>query len=169
MITNVSLKYKMKPANQDEIKLYCLVGEALCMVQHLEDALSHSITLKKEVKKPYSMPIKKANEFLEKYRFYTLGQAIKLAKKEGKYTGLLLQELEIFLSERNWLVHKCMPQNRNDMYSETSKNRLFHKIKNITEQAQALLQRIEEELINFSSSNDLDMSGVRAAIQKYYE
>lgn len=165
----MSPEYKRKPANQDEIKLYCLVGEALCMVQHLEDALSHSITLKRDVKKPYSMPLIKANELLEGYRFYTLGRAISLAKKEGIYTESLLQNLEIFLSERNWLVHKCMPQNREDVYFETSKNRLFHKIKSITEQAQILLQFIEADLIDFSSSNGLDMSGIKAVMQKYYE
>jgi hypothetical protein len=169
MITNMSSKYKMKHANQDEIKLYCLVGEALCMVQPIEDALSHSITLKKDVKKPYSMPLKKANELLEGYRFKTLGQAIKLAKKEGIYPESLVQNLEFFLSERNWLVHKCMHQNRDDMNSETSKQKLLYKIKNITEKAQTLLQCIEEELIDFSSLNGLDMSGVLAVMQKHYE
>lgn len=165
----MSLEYKMKPANQDEIKLYCLIGEALCMVQHLEDVLSHSITLKKDVKIPFSMPLKKANELLEEYHFYTLGQAIKLVKKEGIYPESLLQNLDIFLLERNWLVHKCMRQNRDDMYSETSMHNLFHRIKNITEKAHTLLQSIEADLIDFSSSNGLDMSGVRAVMQKYYE
>lgn len=165
----MSYSYKKKPANQDEINLYCLIGEALCMVQHLEDALSHSITLKKEVKKPYSMPLKKANELLEKYRFYTLGQAIKLAKKETMYPESLLQDLSLFLSERNWLVHKCMPQNRDDMYSGTGRHKLFHRIKNVTEEARMLLQSIETDLIDFSSLNGLDMSGVQAAIHKHYE
>tara|TARA_B100000949_G_C14169837_1_gene402810 strand:+ start:525 stop:941 length:417 start_codon:yes stop_codon:yes gene_type:complete len=137
----MSHEYKMKPANLDEINLYCLIGEALWMVQHLEDALSHSITLKKEVKKPYSMPLKKANELLEKYRFYTLGKAISLAKREAMYSESLLQDLGLFLSERNWLVHKCMSQNRDDMYSGTGKHKLFHRIKNVTEEALILLRR----------------------------
>ena len=69
MITNMPSEYKKKSANQDEINLYCLVGEALCMVQHLEDALSHSITLKKDVKKPYSMPLKKPMSFYTSIAF----------------------------------------------------------------------------------------------------
>lgn len=166
MIANMSYEYKKKPANRDEINLYCLIGEALCMVQHLEDALSHSITLKKEVKKPYSMPLKKANELLEKYRFYTLGQAINLAKKEIIYPESLLQDLGIFLSERNWLVHKCMLQNRDDMYSGTDKHKLFHRIKNVTEKARILLQSVEMDLMDFSLLNGFDMSGVRAAMQR---
>lgn len=169
MFTNIPQEYKKKPANQDEINLYCLVGEALCMVQHLEDALSHSITLKKEVKKPYSMHLNKANELLEKYRFYTLGKAINLARKEAIYPESLFQDLEVLLTERNWLVHKCMSQNRDDMYSEVGKNKLFLKIKNITEMARMLLQSIEKDLMDFSSLNGLDMAGVRSAIQKHYE
>ncbi|HAU0839839.1 TPA: hypothetical protein ACT9A3_002995 [Legionella pneumophila] len=169
MTIEIPLKYKRKPASQDEINLYCLVGEALCMVQYLEDILSHSITLKKEVKKPLSMPVQKANEFLEEYRKYTLGRAIKLAKKEGIYSEELQQSLDNFLSERNWLVHKCMPQNREDMYSETNKFKLFHKIKSITENAHILLESIETDLINCSLSNGLDMSNVKAVIQQYYE
>lgn len=55
------------------------------------------------------------------------------------------------------------------MYSVTSKHAFFHKIKNITEKAYGLLQSVETDLIDFSSSNDLDMSGVKTAIQKYYE
>jgi hypothetical protein len=34
------------PANQDEITLYCFVGEATWKIQIVEQALSHSITLK---------------------------------------------------------------------------------------------------------------------------
>jgi hypothetical protein len=48
-------QYEKKSAFQNEINLYCLIGEAVCMVQVLEDALSTLITLKKEVKKPFSI------------------------------------------------------------------------------------------------------------------
>ncbi|CEG55698.1 hypothetical protein [Legionella fallonii] len=98
----------MKPASQDEITLYCLMGEALCMVQHLKDAISHSITLTRDVKKLRSIPFEMANKHLDKYHSYTLGQAINLAKKEGIYPESLQQTLDNFLLERNWLVHKCM-------------------------------------------------------------
>lgn len=35
-----------KPASQDEVALYCYMGEAVCMIQHVEAALSTAITLK---------------------------------------------------------------------------------------------------------------------------
>ena len=43
----MSKKYRFKPASQQELSLYCFVGESVCAVQHVEDALSHSIVLKK--------------------------------------------------------------------------------------------------------------------------
>ena len=42
------------PLRKDIASLYCLIGEAVCMIQHLEGALSHSITLKKDVKYPHT-------------------------------------------------------------------------------------------------------------------
>ena len=40
-------KYRFKKASQKEIHFYTLLGESLCAVQILEDALSHSIVIKK--------------------------------------------------------------------------------------------------------------------------
>ena len=37
---------KKIPANESEINLYCFLGEALLKIQMLEQALSHSITIK---------------------------------------------------------------------------------------------------------------------------
>ncbi|MGX8764743.1 hypothetical protein, partial [Legionella pneumophila] len=78
----MSSTFKTKPVSQDEMLLYCLIGEAVWMIQHLEDALSHSITLKKHVKKPYGLPLEQGNQFLNEYRSYTLGKAIKIVAKE---------------------------------------------------------------------------------------
>lgn len=41
--------YKLKPASEELIKLYTLMGEALCAVQLIEDALSHVIAMKHDI------------------------------------------------------------------------------------------------------------------------
>lgn len=156
----------MKSTDQDEQVLYYLIGKAISKLQILEDCLSHMIVLKRDVKKPFSMPQKKADEFLEKYLTYTLGDIIKLTEKKDICTEALIQDLNDLKSERNWLVHKCIIQNRNDMLSETSKHKLFQKICDITNKTETVIQIIEADLIAFSSSNGLDMTGVQAAIQK---
>lgn len=66
-------------------------------------------------------------------------------------------------------MHKCMPHNRVDLYSKTKKYMLFYRIMNITQKALTLLKLVEEDLIEFSSSSGLNMSGVQAVMQKYYE
>jgi hypothetical protein len=160
----MSEQHKEKSASQNEINLYCLIGEAVCMVQILEDALSVSITLKREVKKPGAIPLIEANKVREKYRSYTLGRAIKITK-EAKILPKPLQEaLENFVSERNWLIHKSL-QNENEALSESNKR----KIKSTCEKARALLESVETDLMQYSSSVGVDMSGVRAIIQKHYE
>lgn len=160
----MSEQHRKKPASQNEINLYCLIGEAVCMVQILEDALSTSITLKKEVKKPGAIPLEVANKLREKYRSYTLGNAINLIRNENLFSESLQESLKNFVLERNWLIHKSI-QNENETLSESNKRR----IKSICEMARTLLASVETDLIQYSSSVGVDMSEVREAIQKHYE
>jgi uncharacterized protein YutE (UPF0331/DUF86 family) len=116
------------------------------------------------MKKPGTISLEEANKLREKYRSYTLGRAIKITK-EAKILPKPLQEaLENFVSERNWLIHKSI-QNENEALSESNK----HKIKSTCEKARALLESVEDDLMQYSSFVGVDMSRVRAAIQKHYE
>lgn len=160
----MSEQHRKKTATQNEINLYCLIGEAVCMVQILEDALSASITLKRDVKKPGTISLVEANKSREKYRSYTLGRAIKLVQEENILPRPLQEALENFVSERNWLIHKST-QNENEVLSESNK----HRIKSICELALALKESVEADLILYSSSVGVYMSGVRAVIRKHYE
>jgi hypothetical protein len=69
------------PASQDEITLYCFVGEALWKIQIIEQALTHSITLKMNPAETKE----RADKFLRQHQSYTLGAAIKVAIKEKLY------------------------------------------------------------------------------------
>lgn len=144
------------PANQDEITLYCFIGEALCKIQHVEQALSHSITLKMNPTETKE----KADEILIQHQSFTLGKAIKLAIKENLYCLTLQEELNSFLVKRNWLVHKAIFENRNDLYTNDKKEELFRKIKSITDKAESIQHQIEHDLINFCSARGKDMSKI---------
>jgi len=144
-----------KPAGKDEVDLYCFMGEALCMIQELEEALSHSIILKKH----YAMAKKQADDALNKHRnSYTLGKAVQLAERENLYPRPLQSALNDFYKERNWLVHKSMFESRDDIYSALSKDKLFQKIKSIADDAQKLQHEIELDMVNFCASKGRDMS-----------
>lgn len=163
------MNYKSKPASQDEIAIYCLIGEAICAVQHVEDVLSHSIALKKDVKEPFSVPKPEANRILEKYRSLTLGKAVGLSKKEQLYSEPLLQELEKFLVERNWLVHKSVILNRDVWDMNVSRGTLLRTIKGISARAGKIYHAIEEDMMEFSEAKGLDMSRIRAEKRKHYD
>ena len=157
--------YRFKQASQQEINLYCLVGESVCAVQHLEDAISHSIVMKK-VKPEFK---KEADKLLDKHRSFTLGNAIKIAKQECLYPDSLQQKLKDFLSDRNWLIHRSIAQSREEWDLNISREKLMNRIKAITLKAQNLQQLIEKDMIKFSEDNGIDMTRVRDEIKKHYQ
>ena len=148
--------FKKIPANPDEITLYCFLGEALWKIQIVEQALSHSIALKMNP----AATKERADEFLKEYQSYTLGVAIKVAMKEKLYDLSLQDELNAFLEQRNWLVHKAMFESSHGLSWENGKEKLFQKIKSISDRAESIQREIEYDMISFCSSNGKDMSKV---------
>ena len=116
------------------------------------------------MKIPRIIPLKVANNHREKHRSNTLGSAIKLTKKEKNLPKPLQEALDNFAPERNWLIHKSI-QNENEALSESNKRR----IKSTCEMARVLLASVEVELMQYSLSVGLDMSGVRTTTQRHYE
>ncbi len=149
------------PANQDEITLYCFVGEALWKIQIVEQALSHSITLKMNS----AATKERADEFLKQHQSYTLGKAIKVVIKERLYDSSLQDELNAFLGQRNWLVHKAMPESQHGLNWEDKREELFQKIKSISDRAESIQRKIEYDMINFCSSKGKDMSKILALLK----
>ncbi|WJS94620.1 hypothetical protein NYQ10_21300 [Flavobacterium johnsoniae] len=142
------------PANTNEINLYCFLGEAMLKTQMAEQALSHSITLKMNPTETKE----RADEFLKQNQRYTLGKAIKIAIKKKLYNLSLQDELNAFLQQRNWLVHKVIIGNEEDFNAGNIKEELFHKIKAISDKAENIQREIEYDLIDFCSSKGKDMS-----------
>lgn len=133
------------------------------MVQSLEDAISHSYTMQLNPE----IPKEQADNLLNKHRSAnTLGGSIKLTKKKELYPDNLHKELETLREERNWLVHKLVPYNLDDMYVESSKNELFIRIKNISNKSQTLQRAIEDDMVEFCEAKGKDMSMFRAEISK---
>jgi hypothetical protein len=148
------------PANNNEITLYCYLGEALFKTQIVEQALSHSITLKTNPNETKEQ----ADEFLKKYQSYTLGKAIKVAIKEKLYNLSMQDELNAFLEQRNWLVHKVICGIEEDLNAGNIKEELFHKINSISDKAESIQRVIENDLIDFCSSKGRDMSKIVAQL-----
>jgi hypothetical protein len=148
-------------ANGDEINLYTSLGEALLKTQVVEQALSHSITLKMNPDETKEG----ADEFLRRQQRYTLGQAIKIANEEKLYNLSLQEELNAFLEQRNWLVHKVICGNEEDFNTGIIKEDLLVKIHSISDKAENIHRKIEYDLIDFCSSKGKDMSKIRELLK----
>ena len=158
---------KVKPASQEQIQIYCRTGEALCAVQLLEDCLSHSIAIKKDLKLPGKVTKKEGDALLKNYRSYTLGKAIKLAKKENLFSSDIEASLDSLLVERNWFVHRSVYES---LDKSPDGNSLEHckislpiRLKSLADHAQSLHHAIEEDLFAYSENLGMDMSRVREA------
>ena len=154
-----------KPANQVELTLYTFLGEALCKTQIVEQALSVSITIKQnsEAKKT------EADEYLDKQLGYTLGKAVYFANRRKHFPPQLQADLNSFLLQRNWLVHRSMLEIKDGLNQDSVRNRLFNTIKDISDAAENLQRDIELNLIEFCQNKGRDMSNVLAAMKEYDE
>lgn len=151
---------KIKVDN-NEINLYCFLGEAVLKTQMVEQALSYSITLKMNPEETKQ----RADECLKQYQRYTLGQATKIAIRDNLYNLSLQYELDAFLKQRNWLVHKVIIGNEEDFNAGKIQEELLHKIKDISDKAESIQRAIEYDLIDFCTSKGKDMSEMLALLQ----
>lgn len=156
-------------ASQDITTLFYLIGKAVWQIQEVEDALSHLITLKKEVQSPNKISKQESEKILEKYRSFVFGKTLGIAQENCLYSDRLHDDLTALKAERNWLVHKCAAHHREDMHISSKREELFRRIKAISKKAKTLQYNIEIELVEFSESKGLDMSNIRAAIKYFYQ
>lgn len=148
-------------ANNNEINLYCFLGEALLKTQMAEQALSYSITIKMNPAETKEG----ADKFLKQNQSYTLGHAIKIAIKEGLYNSSLQDKLNAFLEQRNWLVHKVICGNEEDFNARKIREELLDKIKAISDKALIIQREIEYDMIDFCSSKGKDMTETLALLK----
>ena len=145
----------MKQANQEEMMLYARMGEAVCKIQILEQALSHSITVKLNPDVNESV----ANVFLSKQQSYTFGNVVKLAAKEGVYPGRLQKALEELLAERNWLIHHAMLDSQQGNRIVVTEP-IVQRIKSIADKSEKLQLVLEYDLIDFAQAKGRNMSKI---------
>lgn len=149
--------------SENGITLYCCLGESLCAVQILEDALSHAIVMKRT--EPNQK--EKADNLFRKERRYTFGMALDVAKKESLLPKSLEIELSKLLDERNWLVHKSISNDKEGFKSDSFFKELFQRTKAITLKAHELQISVERDLIEYSEKKGIDMSKIRNEMKKH--
>lgn len=136
------------PSAEEVATLYWLIGQAVWLIQNFEDAMSHSIAVKLDLKDvPLgSLTMEDATEVLSKYRKLTLGQAVVRARANSVYGSDLLGKIANLLEERNWLVHRLIRERGSAMNNDTKRDALFARIKDIATTASDLQKALANDL-----------------------
>jgi hypothetical protein len=136
-------------------ELFRLQGKAQWFLQHTEDVLVQAIVLKYEIREPQSIKENAANDILATYRKMTLGRLAHVAKKEQLFPPDLLKRLDFLVAERNWLAHRMVNQNRDDMNVSSKRKILFRRLATLSEEAQRIANLIAEDLFCFCESKGI--------------
>lgn len=120
------MRRQMNHAELDE--LYRGVGRCIWHLQYLEDGLHTLLVLKIDIRTPERVSQQEANELLAKYRRASLGTALGTAEKHGALPADLLSKLRSLKEERDWLVHRSMHQDGDDLYTDKGRAAVFSRL-----------------------------------------
>ncbi len=129
--------------NEEELAiLYALIGEAIWNLQLVENALSFCITIKRDIKVRGSTPPNEADALLAKHQASTLGTSLRIAREAQIFPNALFERLNQFKEERDWLVHRSVRQNGEDLYLEEKRVAFVARINAFSNEAGALQSAI---------------------------
>lgn len=115
--------------SEDELaKMYHDIGACVWQIQYLEDVLHTFLTMKIELKEPGRVPHKEAMALLAKHRRATLGTSIKTAEANSALRRELLDQLRSLKDERDWLVHRSMHQDGDNLYTDSGRGTVFTRL-----------------------------------------
>ena len=95
------------------------------------------------------MPLSKVEEILSKHRSHTLGKALGIARKGQVFGPALQARLDKFKNERDWLVHRSLTENGDDLYMAEKRNLLLNRLKAFSEEAINLQRLIYAKVEEF--------------------
>jgi hypothetical protein len=147
--------------NAEELQaLYSAIGQGIWHLQNVEDALHTYITVKRDVRVRASVRLEKAEELLLKNRSRTLGKSLRIAREAQVLSPSLQERIDTFKEERDWLVHRSVYQNRQDLYVENKRHLLIARIQAFSTEATVLQKLIAKELEEFVISQGVSREEV---------
>ena len=131
----------------DELStLYALIGKAIWHLQHVEDALHTSITIKRDIKTRGAKPAAEAQAILEQHRRNTLGKSLRMAREAAIFENALQERLDRFKEERDWLVHRSLHQSGDDLYEDEKRLSVMRRVELFSDEALALQKAVATDL-----------------------
>jgi len=140
--------------------LYLSIGEAIWNLQHLENVMTTYNALRilqKKREKKILFSDEQAFKILEKQRKLTLGPLISSAKDNHTLSKELEGRFENFLTERNWLIHKCVISDYLSLRNKESKEKLFLRITAFIEDAVSLKRELYNQMQRWFEGKGYDL------------
>ena len=75
----------------------------------------------------------------------TLGKAVKLAKKLSLFSDDIQKSLDEVVAERNWMTHRLVLDNSDDMNSNSRRPMLFQRVENVRNLAVIAKKKIVDD------------------------
>ena len=151
-----------QPRPADLSLLFVLVGQAIWYVQCVEDALSNTLTVVRDVKGRNGVSLDELREILGRHRRSTLGTALRNAEKASLLPPELLSELRKLKKERDWLVHRLLPEKGDDIYNESAFVAVLERISAIVTESQRLQRGVVTVLEDFVVERGVKRSWLEA-------
>lgn len=115
--------------NSEELEaLYSAVGKCIWHIQYLEDVLHTYLAMKVDLQGQAPVSADKAYEILAKHRRANLGTALGIAERNNVLPSTLLADLRKLKEERDWLVHRSMHQDGENLYTDEGRAKVFQRL-----------------------------------------
>lgn len=154
----------MNYAELDEF--YRGVGRCIWHLQYLEDVLHTLLALKIDIRTPGRVCQKEADQLLTKHRRASLGTALGTAEKHGALPAELMNKLRSLKDERDWLVHRSMHQDGDDLYTDEGRTAVFKRIETLMEDSVSVKSLVVVEVESFVAKQGVSMAQVEAIAQQ---
>jgi hypothetical protein len=139
---------------------YRRIGAALYHIQYLEDALVSFLTMKivHECRcAGQTVTTADAQTLLEKRRMLTLGSLVESCLSNKIVRPEHLGRIKAFKGERDWLVHRSLIENGDDLYVRATRDAVFSRITAIQEEAMSLKKVTVTDFERWAAAHGVDV------------
>ena len=151
--------------NADELAaLYMRIGAALWHIQFLEDVLVSFLAMKiihEQRCSGRTVGREEGDALLAEKRRVTFGPLIESCSSRKVIRPDLRQRFETFKVERHWLVHRSMVENGDDLYLDSAREALLHRVAAIQDEAIVLKKLVASDLDVWIASHGVDVDAAQ--------
>jgi hypothetical protein len=140
------------------------VGFALWQIQELESIAAHLYVLCGSAKP--GMGLAAGEALLASAMEVTFGRTIARIRRAALVDESLQRRLDVFLNERNWLVHKSRLESRSAVHQVSEFTQLMARLREIDRVALALIRSLGSVIEGFAKSHGVTQAYVDAEAKR---